>query len=68
MGLDVRLPLGLLFLVIGALLACYGLFTNGSSQYDKSMAVNLNLIWGAILMLLGSLAAWFGRKSSKHRT
>jgi hypothetical protein len=65
MGLDVRLPLGLLFLVIGALLACYGLFTNGSSQYDRSMGVNLNLLWGATLMILGLLAAWFGRRSKR---
>jgi len=62
MGLDVRLPLGLLFLAIGAMLACYGLFTIGSDQYAKSMGVNLNLIWGSIMMVLGLLAAWVGRK------
>ncbi|HEY4742531.1 MAG TPA: hypothetical protein VIH76_18175 [Candidatus Acidoferrales bacterium] len=63
MGLDVRLPLGLLFLAIGALLALYGLFTMGSDVYAKSMGVNLNLIWGSIMMTLGLLAAWLGRKA-----
>ena len=62
MGLDVRLPLGLLFLAIGALLALYGLFTMGWDLYAKSMGVNLNLIWGSIMMTLGVLAAWLGRK------
>jgi hypothetical protein len=62
MGLDVRLPLGLLFLVIGALLAFYGLSTIGSDLYAKSMGVNLNIIWGSIMMVLGLLAAWVGRK------
>jgi hypothetical protein len=62
MGLDVRLPLGLLFLAIGALLALYGLFTMGSDLYAKSMGVNLNLIWGSIMMTLGLLAAWLARK------
>jgi hypothetical protein len=62
MGMDVRLPLGLLFLAIGALLAFYGLSTMGSDLYTKSMGINLNLIWGSILMALGLLAAWFGRK------
>jgi hypothetical protein len=62
MGLDVRLPLGLLFLAIGALLALYGLFTMGSDLYAKSIGVNLNLIWGSIMMTLGLLAAWLGRK------
>jgi hypothetical protein len=62
MGLDVRLPLGLLFLAIGMLLACFGLATKGSDIYAKSMGVNLNLIWGSILMILGLLAAWLGQK------
>jgi hypothetical protein len=62
MGLDVRVPLGLLFLAIGALLVFYGLATTGSDIYAKSMGVNINLIWGVILMLFGLLAAWLGRK------
>ncbi|MGA2420129.1 MAG: hypothetical protein ABSG69_08605 [Candidatus Acidiferrum sp.] len=62
MGLDVRLPLGLLFLAIGALLAFFGLATKDSDIYAKSMGVNLNLIWGSIMILLGLLAAWLGRK------
>jgi hypothetical protein len=62
MGLDVRLPLGLLFLAIGTLLAFYGFSTMGSDLYAKSMGVNLNLIWGSIMMILGLLAAWVGRK------
>jgi hypothetical protein len=63
MGLDVRLPLGLLFLIIGALLALYGLSTMGSNLYAKSMGVNLNLVWGSIMMVLGLVGAWVGRKS-----
>jgi hypothetical protein len=62
MGLDVRLPLGLLFLVIGALLAFYGFSTMDSNLYAKSMGVNLNVIWGSIMMVLGLVGAWVGRK------
>jgi ABC-type Fe3+-siderophore transport system permease subunit len=61
-GLDVRLPLGLLFFAIGALLAFYGLSTMGSDIYAKSMGVDLNLIWGSILALVGLITAWIGRK------
>jgi hypothetical protein len=32
MGLDIRLPLGLLFLVTGGMMAVYGLFTRGSAS------------------------------------
>ena len=35
MGLDIRIPLGLMFLVTGALMALYGLFTRGSAIYEK---------------------------------
>ena len=31
MGLDIRLPLGLLFLVTGGMMAVYGLLTHGSA-------------------------------------
>jgi len=34
----------------------------GSDLYAKSIGVNLNLIWGSIMMTLGLLAAWLGRK------
>jgi hypothetical protein len=53
MGLDIRLPLGLLFLVTGGMMAVYGLFTRGSAIYEKSMAVDINLIWGLVLSLFG---------------
>ena len=46
MGLDIRIPLGLMFLVTGGLMALYGLFTAGSAIYEKSLDMNINLIWG----------------------
>jgi hypothetical protein len=53
MGLDIRLPLGLLFLVTGGMMAVYGLFTRGSAIYEKSMAIDINLVWGLVLSLFG---------------
>jgi cytochrome c-type biogenesis protein CcmH/NrfF len=53
MGLDIRLPLGLLFLVTGCMMAVYGLFTHGSVIYEKSLGIDINLIWGLILSLFG---------------
>ncbi len=53
MGLDIRLPLGLLFLVTGGMMAVYGLFTHGSAIYEKSLGIDINLIWGLVLSLFG---------------
>jgi hypothetical protein len=64
MGLDIRLPLGLLFVVTGGLMAVYGLFTQGSAIYEKSLFMNINLIWGVLLLLFGAvmlLLAWNAR-------
>ena len=48
MGLDIRIPLGLIFLLIGGLMSIYGLVTrNAADIYEKSMGINLNLTWGA---------------------
>lgn len=53
MGLDIRLPLGLLFLITGGMMTIYGLFTRGSSIYEKSLHMDINLIWGVVLLLFG---------------
>jgi hypothetical protein len=55
MGLDIRMPLGLLFVATGGLMTIYGLFTRRSAIYQKSLNLNINLIWGLVLLLFGAL-------------
>jgi hypothetical protein len=62
MGLDIRIPLGLMFLVTGALMAVYGLFTRGSAIYDKSLDININLIWGGLMLVFGLVMYIMGRR------
>lgn len=54
MNLDLRLPLGLMFTVFGALLAGYGLVSN-RAIYDRSLGINVNLWWGLVLLAFGIL-------------
>ncbi len=54
MGLDVKLPLGLMFAIFGALLIIYS-FTSDATIYAKSLGININLRWGALLLLFGLL-------------
>jgi hypothetical protein len=63
MGLDIRIPLGLIFLLIGGLMTVYGFITGSASPiYEKSMGINLNLIWGAIMFVFGLIMFLVGRR------
>ena len=58
-GLDVRLPIGGLFTVLGLLLTGYGLATEGDSAlYARSLSVNVNLWWGIVMLIFGLLLLW----------
>ena len=62
MGLDIRIPLGLLFAITGGLMAVYGLFTRGSAIYEKSLDMNINLIWGGLMLIFGLVMYILGRR------
>ncbi|WP_035348964.1 hypothetical protein [Edaphobacter aggregans] len=62
MGLDIRIPLGLIFLIIGGIMSLFGLFTRHSAIYEKSLDVNLNLVWGVIMLLFGLIMLVIGRR------
>jgi hypothetical protein len=52
MNFDLRLPIGALFTLYGALLSLYGAFSD-KAQYARSLGLNVNLIWGLVLLVFG---------------
>jgi hypothetical protein len=52
MNFDLRLPIGALFTLYGALLVLYGAFSD-PAQYERSLGLNVNLIWGLVLLVFG---------------
>ena len=54
MHLDVRIPLGLLFLLLGLILVGYGLTSDPASYVQHSLGQNVNLVWGAVFALFGA--------------
>jgi len=66
MGLDLRIPIGLMFLVYGMLLSGFGLFSN-RGIYRLSLGINVNLIWGLIMLGVGliMLILILGRSAGK---
>ena len=65
MGLDIRWPIGLMFTLIGVLLTIMGAASPSTSQ---SQGININLIWGIVLLVFGVLmllGAMAGSKKNK---
>lgn len=50
--IDLKFPLGALLSFYGLLLIVYGLFT-GSEHYQRSLGININLVWGGLVLLVG---------------
>ena len=66
MGLDIRWPIGLMFTLIGAILVVCGIVTNSDVEmYKRSLGMNINLIWGALLFIFGLLMLISAKIASK---
>lgn len=66
MRFDLRLPIGLLFTIIGVVLVGYGLI--GSSEiYGRSLGINVNLRWGVVLLTFGVVMLALARRTRRAR-
>jgi len=63
MGLDIRIPVGLMFAIIGAILVAYGLIGD-KSIYSASLGINVNLWWGAVLLVFGLVMFYLGKRKT----
>jgi hypothetical protein len=64
MGLDVRVPVGVMFGIMGLLLAGYGVLGD-QTIYAKSLGININTIWGSVLIVFAAVLLIL---SSRHRS
>jgi hypothetical protein len=54
MNFDLRLPIGIMFSLYGAMLVIYGLVTSGKDMYaEHSLGININLVWGLVMLVFG---------------
>ena len=71
MNLDIRLPIGLMFTIIGVALAGFGLVSD-RAIYERSLGINVNLWWGLVLVVFGvsmlALATRAGRRRRAEKT
>lgn len=63
MNVDLRIPMGMMFTLMGAVLMAFGLSTKGNPEvYARSLGMNVNLWCGVALLVFGLLMVTFGRR------
>lgn len=64
MGLDIRLPIGMMFTLLGAILGIYGMVTGSDIEmYKSSLSYNINLWWGLVLFVFGAVMLGFALRT-----
>jgi hypothetical protein len=63
---DIRIPIGFMFLMIGLIITGLGLFTlSDSAMYQKSLGINVNIIMGIIMLIFGAVMLFLAYRKKK---
>ena len=64
MNLDLRIPMGLMFSLVGIILTAFGIATRSNLElYARSLGINVNMWWGIVLLIFGQIMFQLGRAS-----
>jgi len=63
---DIRIPIGLMFSILGVIITILGLVTiSDSAMYQKSLGINVNIVMGLLMLVFGFIMLYFSRKKKK---
>jgi hypothetical protein len=63
---DIRIPIGLMFSIIGILISVFGFFTmSNTGMYQKSLGINVNIIMGVLMLIFGLIMLYFALRKKK---
>jgi hypothetical protein len=65
MGLDIRLPIGIIFTIYGAVLIIYGGVAD-PAIFVSSLGVNIDIWWGAAMLVFGLFMAILAFRASRR--
>jgi hypothetical protein len=65
MGLDIRLPIGIIFTIYGLILIVYGAVTD-PAIFQRSLGVNIDLWWGAAMLVFGLFMGALALRASRR--
>jgi membrane-bound ClpP family serine protease len=62
MGLDIKIPIGLMFTLLGIIVTILGLVTMGDTElYRQSLGYNINLFSGITMLVFGCFMLFTSR-------
>jgi putative Mn2+ efflux pump MntP len=64
MNFDLRLPIGIMFSTFGAILTVFGAISD-KAIYERSLGININLIWGIVLLVFGCFMLFLALRGKK---
>jgi len=67
MGLDIRWPIGIIFTIYGATLIIYGLVAD-PAIFVNSLEVNIDIWWGAAMLVFGLLMGILAFRASRRES
>jgi sulfite exporter TauE/SafE len=63
---DIRIPIGFMFTIIGIIITILGFFTlSDSAMYQKSLGINVNIIMGIIMLIFGVAMLFLAYRKKK---
>jgi protein-S-isoprenylcysteine O-methyltransferase Ste14 len=63
--LDIRLPIGALLALTGAILVVFGL-SSDPAIYTRSLGLNINAWWGAVLIVIGGVMLMLAARARRR--
>jgi hypothetical protein len=67
MGLDIRIPMGLMFAILGAIITVFGLVSNTEIYRRHSLGININLGWGLVMLAFAAVMLLLAYRASKTK-
>ncbi len=63
---DIRIPIGLMFSILGVLITVFGFFTHSDTgMYQRSLGINVNIIMGILMLVFGLVMLYFSQRKKK---
>ncbi|HEY1763967.1 MAG TPA: hypothetical protein VGF85_03525 [Opitutaceae bacterium] len=68
MQLDIRYPIGLLFVIVGLILAACGLIVHPEPNSGHELSSNVDLFWGIVQVVFGAVMLALARAGSRKNS
>jgi len=69
MGLDIKIPIGMMFTLLGIIVTILGLVTMGDTElYRQSLGYNINLFSGITMLVFGAFMLFTSRLIKRKKS